>query len=151
MHSTATADDGDDDGDVAIAAAINLGLFSRKGEFGCWRGEERRGREYVRAAEANELVPLPLSRHATATHATETFKSFWRQKSVADLCGSRILTADAVDNLIPYPPFIQKEPSSLASASLSLSPPPSPPLSFPDVCLTKFEPPHNQRGGGSRA
>ena len=77
MHSTATADDddGDDDGDVATAAAINLGLFSRKGEFGCWRGEERGGNMYVPRAGANDQLPL-----FPATHATETFKSFWRQK-----------------------------------------------------------------------
>ena len=70
MHSTATADD-----DVATAAAINLGLFSRKGEFGCWRGEERGGNMYVPPAGENHRLPL-----FPATHATETFKSFWRQK-----------------------------------------------------------------------
>ena len=60
---------------------------------------------------------------ATA-HATETFKSFWRQKkSVADLCGSRNLTAVVVYNLIPA---IYSKRTPLPPHSLPLSPFPSP-------------------------
>ena len=73
---------------------------------------------------------------------------FGGKKSVADLCGSRNWTAGAVDNLIPA---IYSKRTLLARLGVS----PSHPLpllpSLPDVCLTKFEPPHKQRGGGSRA
>ena len=145
MHSTATADDddGDDDGDVATAAAINLGLFSRKGEFGCWRGEERGGNMYVPRAGANDQLPL-----FPATHATETFKSFWRQK---ERCRPlREPKLDSRRGRQPHTRHLFKKNPPRSPLRLSLSPPPSP-LSFPDVCLTKFEPPHKQRGGGSRA
>ena len=92
-------------------------------------GGKEGGREYVRAAEANQLL-------APATHATETFKSFWRQK---ERCGP--LREPKLDSragsLVPsYPPFIQKEPLSLASRvslPLPLPRPPPPPALLPPM------------------
>ena len=93
----------------------------------------REGREYVRAAG------LPLF---PATHASETFKSFWRQK---ERCRPlREPKLDSRRGRQPHTRHLFKKNPPRSPLHLSLSPPPSPPLSFPDVCLTKFEPPHNQ-------
>ena len=74
---------------------------------------------------------------ATATHATETFKSFWRQK---ERC--RPLREPKFDSSRSVQPHTRH----LFKKNPSPSPlPPSLTLSFPDVCLTKFEPPRRSR------